>query len=189
MFQDLAFIFKTPLRAKVATFFIRQPGEWRCAADVASTIQSTKSAVSKELARLVRFGLLKSKRMGTTAVYASNESDELFAPLAAFLATVATPTDKEILDALRAVRGITLIVAGGLLTQEPKSSVELLIVGKHPNTKLIERAVKKLENVAAIPIRFAVLEAGEYSERRQAYDRMLRDLFEFKHRVILEKGS
>lgn len=188
MFQDVAFIFKTPFRAKVAAFFIRQPGEWRNAADVAAILGSTKSVVSKECSALLRFGILTSKRTGTAAVYTVNDSDDLFGPLSRFLAEIATPTDKEIIDALRDIRGITLIVAGGLLAAEPKSSVELLIVGKSPDVKKIEKAIKKLEAYVAIPIRYAVLEVGEYYERRQAYDRMLRDLFEFKHRVTLEKG-
>jgi hypothetical protein len=62
-------------------------------------------------------------------------------------------------------------------------------VTRNPDEPQIAKAVKKIESLAAIPIRYAVLEVEEYLGRRQAYDRMLRDIFEYSHRVILERGS
>jgi len=187
MFQDITFVFKSPLRAKIVTYFIRRPSEWGNVTDVVATVGSTRTTVSKELAQLLKFGILISKRVHNTNAYRVNENDALYKPLQEFLATVASPTNKEIIEAFRGIRGVTLIVAGGLFTDEPKSPVEILLVCRSPKDKKIDKAIKKLEALTALPIRYAVLSPQEYYDRRQAYDRMLRDLFEFKHRIVVEK--
>ncbi|MFQ5541098.1 MAG: hypothetical protein ACE5F4_02540 [Candidatus Paceibacteria bacterium] len=187
IFHDIAFLFKKPLRAKIVTYFVRQSGGWASASDVAAVIGSTRAMVAKELPLLASFGLLISKRTKRTAVYRVNEQDELYAPLLRFLTAAATPTDREIVESFRGIRGIRSIIAAGLLADEPKSSVELLIVCRNPNDTKIAKAMKRLESLAAVPLRYAVLEEDEYHNRRQAFDRMLRDLFEFHHRIILEK--
>lgn len=189
MFQDLTFLFKNPLRLRVVTYFVRQPGEWMSVADVASIVGSTRQSVSRELAQLVRFGLLTSRTQGKTKTFKVNETDELFEPLKHFLGWVTNPIDKEIVAAFKGVRGVVLIVAAGLLTNEPKSSLELLIVTKNPEDKKIDKAVKKLETCAAVPLRYAILDEDEYYDRRQAYDRLLRDVFEYEHRIVVEKGN
>ncbi|XKT74537.1 MAG: hypothetical protein ACJKTH_00365 [Patescibacteria group bacterium UBA2163] len=189
MFQDIGFVFKNPLRLKITNYFVRRPGEWGNAADVVATIGSTRAAVSRELGQLVRFGILTSRQIHGINAYAVNESDNLFVPLKQFLVTLATPTDKEIVEAFRGIRGLTMIVAAGFFLDETHSPAELLIVGKNPDEKRIAKSIKKLESLVALPIRYVVLDTEEFYNRRQAYDRMLRDLFEFKHRVVLDRGN
>lgn len=189
MFKDLAFIFKTPLRAKLVTFFVRRPGEWGSAVDAAAVVGGARKTVSRELSALAHFGILTSRRAQGVVRYSVNEQDELFTPLARFLSEAAMPSDKEILDAFRGIRGITLILAAGLLAHEEKSPAELFIVCKGEQSAPIGRAVRKLELFSGLPLRYAVLGADEYAERRQAFDRLTRDFFEYRHRVILEKDA
>jgi len=189
MFQEISLLFKTPLRAKIVAYFVRRRGEWVPPADVASIVGASKEVTVKEISSLFRFGIIVSRKIRDKTIYRINEHDMLYEPLARFLAEVAIPTDKEIMNACRGIRGVSLIVAGGLLVNEAQSPVELLIVCKNQKDATIAAAIKKLEMFSATPLRYAVFSAEEYSERRRAYDRMLRDLFEFRHRVVFKKSQ
>lgn len=187
MFQDISFLFKSPLRAKLVAYFVRQPNEWGKAADVASVVGTTKESVARELAQLLRFGILLSRKQGKVTSYRINELDDLFIPLSQFVGVVTNPTDKEIISSFKGIRGVVLIVAAGLLATETKSPLELLIVTKNADDKKIDKAVRKLETYAAVPLRYTILDEEEYHDRRQAYDRLLRDVFEYGHRIVLDK--
>ncbi len=188
MFRDVSSLFASVLRLKILTFFVRQEEVWASAETVATTLGATKQSVSRELASLARLGILRTRRASRTVSYSSNERMPLYQPLREFAGSALTPDRREIARAFSGVRGVTLVVITGLLTNESKSPVEVLVVSRRPDVKKIERAIKKIETLAALPMRYAVLEAGEYHERRQAYDRLLRDVFEYRHEVILERS-
>lgn len=187
MFRDLAFLFDTPLRAKALAYLLKRPGEEGDASEFAAVSGVTKAQAQKELNALVKFGVLKSRGVGKDKKYVADEQDPLFHALHNFLIVAAAPTDSEILSAFKGVRGIQLLAVAGALADDGRSSVDMLVVTKDPDNPKIARSVKKVENMAAMPVRYAVLELGEYIERKQAFDRMLRDIFEYSHRILLEK--
>lgn len=189
MFRDMSHAMGSASRLKVLTFFVRRPGEWGNAESVASTLGVTRTQAHKELTALVRLGVLKTRTVKRAVTYSADERDPFFAPLKWFAAQTLTPDDKDIADAFRGIRGVTLVVTSGLLTNEPKSTLDLLIVSKKPNAKRTEKAVRKVEALSALPLRYALLDATEYKGRREAYDRMLRDVFEYTHRIVLERGG
>lgn len=189
MFKDLGTLFSNPLRSKVLTFFVRRPGSFASAQDVASVLGVTRETAHKEIQPLFRLGVLKSKKIKRVSVYAASDRYPHVTSLQRFIAETCIPSDVSLARLFRPFRGVTLVVASGLLSNEPKSPVDLLIVSKNPDVRAIEKAVKKAEHLSGIPLRFALLEAGEYIERRQSYDRMLRDVFDYAHRVVLQKNS
>lgn len=188
MFRDVAQICASPLRLKALTFFIRRPGAWGSASDAAATLGAKRASVQRELATLARSGILKTRKVTKSVLYAIDERDTLFPPLLALTSSALTPSAKEIAGVFRGLRGVTLVVAAGLLAAEPKSPVDVLIVSRNPDVKRIEKAVKKLEALSALPLRYAVLEGAEYAERRQAFDRLLRDVFDYRHLVVLGRA-
>lgn len=188
MFKEVSQVCASPIRLKVATFFVRRAGEWGSVSDVASVLSASRAGVQKELQFLKRLGILKTRRAQKITLFSVNDRHPLYVTLAQFMADTLVPNDRAIARLFRSVRGVSLVVVAGLLTQEPKSSVDVLVVSRAKDQKHVERALKKVEALAALPLRYAILEIGEYKERRQAYDRMLRDVFEYEHRVILEKA-
>jgi hemin uptake protein HemP len=95
---------------------------------------------------------------------------------------------KSLSDAFRGVPGITLLVASGALVREHRGAIDLLVVTRRPKDARIERAVRQVETKVSLPIRYAVFDTREYEERRVARDRLLRDIFEFEHAVILGRS-
>ncbi|MEK7613444.1 MAG: winged helix-turn-helix domain-containing protein [Patescibacteria group bacterium] len=189
MFKQVSALFQTPLRIKILTFFLRRPGTSATVSEVASTLGVPRAQAQKELAFLGRSGVLRVRRTKNVSHFAAQERHELFDILPHFLGAVSSPSDRAIARVFRPLRGVTLVVASGLLVQESKSPIDLLIVSRKPDIRALEKAVKKVEMLSALPIRYAVLGALEYDERRQSYDRLLRDIFEYKHQVVFERGN
>lgn len=188
MFRDLATLMSSPLRIKALAYILKRPDEEGNAIEFASVAGVSRDAALKELNALMRLGMVRARGTSHNRRFVPNETHPLFAPLRILLVTAATPDDKTIMSAFRGIRGVWLLVAAGALADEMRSSVDLLIVCRNPEDAKIAQAVKKIEAFAAIPIRYSVLEVEEYLGRRQAYDRMLRDIFEYGHRIVLEKG-
>lgn len=189
MFRDLATLMNSPLRIKALAYILKRPGVEGTPAELASVAGTSKENAAKELAALVRLGMLRSRGSSRDKKYIADEADLLYAPIKNLLVEATTPDDKDIVQAFKGVRGLWLVVAAGVLADEARSAVDLLVVTRNPDEPDLAKAVKKIESLAAVPIRYAVLEVEEYLGRRQAYDRMLRDIFEYAHHVVIERGN
>lgn len=188
MFSELVRLFTNIPRAKVAKFFLLQKEIRATAEQVASLIGLTKDAVRREAAALSRMGLLIDRRSGASNVYSLASNHPYASELRDLLKVATSANDKEIADFFRDVPGLSVLVVTGILTDEERSSLDLLIVTRRPNDKRVHSAVRRLEKHLALPLRYAVLETREFRERMEARDRLLRDVFEYSHRVVAGKA-
>ncbi len=184
MFKELARIFSSPLRVKLMKYFALQPDVRIAAKMIVPIVGATRPRVQAELVALTRAGILVSRSAREGVQYGWNRAYEHSGALQNFLTATTMPDDTLIAGFFRRL-GATLVIVAGILADESRGAVDLLIVTRRPKDVRIAAAVKKLEAIAAIPIRFAVLGVEEYHDRLQAYDRMLRDILDFKHRAVV----
>jgi|GEM_PF-1134226 len=185
MFQEIARLLSTPLRVKLLKFFLFQQDSSFSAKAVASGVGASLARVERELRALATTKAVTIRGKGSRAAYMANQSYPLLGPLQAFLEVSTLPSDRDLVAAFRSGRSISLVVAAGVLAQEPRGVVDLLIVTSRPRDPSIARAVKRVERLIAIPLRYSILEPRNYDERLETRDRLLRDVFEFKHRVLI----
>lgn len=185
MFQDLARLFENSRRVKLLKFFVFQPEVRTTAAAAGSAIGIPKTVAEYELRALKRSGILLARRQRGKTLFALNRAHPWLPALYALLDATTLPDDRALANAFRGISGITLVIATGILARESRSSVDLLIVARKPKNPRIAKAVRVVERTTGLPLRFAVLGATNYMERREARDRLLRDVFEFENRLIL----
>jgi hypothetical protein len=184
MFQEIARLFTTPLRIKVVKFFALQPEVRATAVQVASSLASSKDSVLAELRALNRLGLLGTRAERTGRTFSWNGNYRAASAIQNFVIEATTPSDDVIAKIFRPLAP-SLVVTAGALTNEERGTVDVLVVSRRPKDPRIAKAVKTLEATTAVPVRFAVMSVTEYLARREGYDRLLRDIFDFKHRVII----
>lgn len=187
MFKDVVQLCSSMPRLKLLKFFLFQPESRATAVAAANTLGIAKAVVGRELRSLGKYGILVSRKQGKNIFWSANMAHPYALPLSAFLEATTVPEDSLIASSFRGVNGITFLVAAGLLAGEERGLLDLLIVTRKPNDPKIAASVRAIERAAALPLRYAVLERGEYAERLEARDRMLRDVLEFKHRVIINR--
>ncbi len=185
MFQDLARLFENARRVKLLKFFVFQPDIRVTAAGAGAVIGIPKTIAEYEVRALARSNILHVRHQKKQTLFSLNHAHPWLPALYALLDTTTLPDDRTIAAVFRGISGITLIIATGALARESRSSVDLLIVARKAKNPRIAKAVHTLEHATGLPLRFAVLSAADYAQRREARDRLLRDVFEFENRLIL----
>lgn len=188
MFSDLARLFATPLRIKLIKYFLLQPDGRFLLLPIARSIGANKKLVQRELSALERVGVVVSRSQKGGRVYGWNKAHAHAYALQNFVIATTTPDDSIIASAFKKI-GVSLVVAAGILANETRGSVDLLLVTRRPRDPRIAAAVRKFETMTAVPIRYTVMDVPEYQSRTQGYDRTIRDIMDFKHRVILGRVS
>jgi len=191
MFQDIVRLFGSSTRLKLLKFFVYQPNVRITAKTASSTLGITDDRITQELRALVRFGILIKRKQGKTTAFELNQSHPLVDSLADFLEQATHVGDYVLTEVFRGVRGVVRVVASGVLLGEKRSSLDLLIIVRRKRfyDQYIARAVRQAERLTALPLRYAVLELAEFNERFEARDRLLRDIFEFKHVFLVGRDS
>lgn len=187
MFQEITKLFATSLRIKVIKCFALQTDEWFSGPAVASAVGSTKARVQSELRSLETLGIIESKKEKGAKVYRWNAAYAGGLYVQDFVISATTPNDQTLASYFRPL-GAHLVVAAGTLANETRGVVDILIVSKRVHDPRIAKIIKKVEALAAVPVRYLVLEVSEYLARREGFDRVLRDIFDFKHRVIVGRA-
>jgi DNA-binding transcriptional ArsR family regulator len=189
MFKDVVQLCSSIPRLKILKFVLLDPQMRATAGTISATIGIQKNAVMQELQMLKRQGIVISRRQGKNIFWSGNVGHPLAPALRTFLEEVTIPDDTVIAKAFRGIPGIILVIAAGLLAREERGEIDILIVTRKPKDIRIAQAVRKIESLAALPLRYAVLEGKEYVERLEARDRLLRDVLEFSHRIILGRRN
>lgn len=189
MFKDIVQFCSSIPRLKVLKFLLLQPEVRALATTISATTGLNKSVVMRELHALKRQGILVSRKQGKNIFWSVNVGHPLASTLRAFLEHATVPEDAVIAKEFRGIPGLILVVAAGTLAQEERGELDLLIVARKPNDARIGKSVRKIESLTALPLRYAVLEGKAYLERLEARDRLLRDVLEFSHRIIIGRRS
>lgn len=183
MFNDLAALFGTVLNAKILKFCALRPEEEHSVRALSAALSARPEEVRSSLTTLLRLQVLRSKSARGERVFFWNTEQRDAEALAAFVTLSTMPSDALIARTFKSL-GVSTIMVAGALVGESRGALELLLVTRRPDEPRLARAVKRLEAATATPIRYAVLETREYERRRGGYDRLLRDITDFRHRII-----
>ncbi len=184
--DQLAKLFGTPARLKLLRLFLFNVNEPFSALEVETRTRVGKDSVHKELALLVAAGILR-KRPGKEAHYVVNENFEYLAALEAFIRATTAVQPAEILARLRKAGSLKLVALSGLFTGVEGSKADLLIVGDDLDERALRAAAVAIESELGREIRYASLSTTEFRYRLGVYDRLLRDIFDYPHRLLMDK--
>ena len=189
MFTELSRLAATPLRLKILKFYTFQPESSHTVRAVANALGSTADRVATELRALVACDIMvqRGKEVGAARAYKLNEDNPIAKPLAVFLEIATLPDVRELAACFRGVRGLSLVVVAGVLLHEGRGAVDLLVVTSRPKDPSVTKAITKAERLMAAPLRYLILDPSEYDDRIEVRDRLVRDIFEFRHRVLIGK--
>ena len=116
-----------------------------------------------------------------------NEKFPYIESLQNFLINATPVKNKDIPKRLSVAGAIKLIVISGVLIQNWDSRIDILIVGNGIKKSQLETAIKSIESEIGRELRYAVFETQEFKYRMGIYDRLIRDVFDYEHEVILDK--
>ncbi len=185
--DPLAKLFGSLARVKLLRLFIFNEGEYFTANGAATRAKLSKASARKEVTSLQNGGILKKKAGKGGALYTVNQKFAHYEALKTFLRTASGVSDLNIGNNLRKAGALRLVTLSGLFTGVLESKVDLLVVGDRLDERALGVVVHGLEAELGRELRYAAFSTEDFRYRIGVYDRLVRDVFDYPHRTILDR--
>ena len=196
--KSLSKLFGSIDRVRILRMFLFNPNSVYSVNDIAKRTDSLPRIVDKEVSLLQKSGLIRKKPFLKLARNGNDKTrrgsgwvlDKNFAylkPLESLLIQQSLIKDQEIIKRFANVAKLKLLAVAGIFIQDPESRVDILLVGDHFKKANLDRVIKSLEADIGKEVRYAAFETPEFKYRISMYDKLVRDIFDYPHKKILNK--
>ncbi len=197
----LAEIFGNASRLKIMRLFIFNRRSGLTLSEVAYRANLSTSAARSETNSLLRSGFIKEssvlvKKEKKGKISSVKARGFIFNPDFPYthpfheLLVETLPLRPELLGkAIQKTGRVKAILASGLFVDNEDSSLDLLVIGDAINKGKIEKVIHSFESLIGRDIRYAVLTVTDFNYRLDIYDRMVRDVLDYPHKILLNRLS
>lgn len=192
-------IFGSAARLKIMKLFLFHPEEIFDKEDVSNKAKVSVAITTKELKLLQEVGFLKSKSFFKEIKYKTGSKKKRIAGYVleptfiyldhfkSLLLNTEPLSPSQIIRRLGRGGKIKLIVLAGVFISSDDSRLDLLVVGDEIKEKTIKTIVGQMEAEIGKELRYAVLKTDDFKYRQSICDRLLRDVFDYSHRIVVDK--
>jgi len=180
--EILGKILGSQARVKIMRLFLLNREKSFNTKDIEKRSRVVKHLLNKELRLLASIGFIRKRNdqwhFNNDFKY-TNEIEDLLIN--------SDSIDKGIiLETFKKVGKIKLLIVSGIFIKDKDSRVDLLIVGDHVRKAKFEEGIRKLEAEIGTELVYASFDTKEFNYRFNMYDKLVRDILDFPHEVILE---
>jgi len=185
--KPLAKLFGSPARLKTIRLFVFNRDTAFSPSEIAQRTKLSKEVVRREIVELLVSGLVRKKGANAGVRYQTNPHFEHLDALETFVRDTTNVRPQGMIVLLRKAGALRLVVLSGLFMNVLESGVDLLVVGDRLNERVLASAVRSLEAEIGREIRYASFTTEDFRYRFGVYDRLLRDVFDYPHRLLVDK--
>jgi hypothetical protein len=211
--EKLGKLFGTEARVKIMRLFLFNPGLTYDTAIIIDRAKVSLKDAKRELALLEKTGLIRPQKFikeitateskGVKAIKVTKDSkgpelkkirgwilNEHFmylSQLQSLLINTLLIKEDEIVRRVSQLGKVRLIVVAGVFIQQWESRADILVVGDRLKENQLQAIVRKMESEIGRELSYAILETPDFQYRMSVYDRLVRDIFDYPHRVLLDK--
>ena len=185
--EPLAKLFGSPARLKMLRLFVFNKDNAFTPKEITKRTKLSKEVVRRELGDLYASGLIRKKGERSSLCYKVNPSFEYLAALNIFIRETTSVKPRAIIGALRRAGTLQLVALSGFFSGVLESQIDLLVVGDRLEERALASAVHSLEAELGREIRYASFATADFRYRSGVYDRLLRDVFDYPHRLLIDK--
>ncbi len=195
--EALGKLFGSIAKIKVMKLFLFNGDSIFDRQDVAKRSKISSRASLQELTLLVKAGFLKKKtfmkesgksgRKKRLQGFVLNQEFGYLEPLQTLLMYSAPMQNKEISKRLSGIGKVKAVVVSGIFIQDSESRLDMLVVGDDVSQNRLKNVISNMESEIGRELRFALLDTADFKYRQGVCDRLIRDVFEFPHRIVVDK--
>ena len=185
--EHLARIFGSLARLKTLRLFVFNRDIAFTILEVATRTKLSKDIARREVTELLSAGLVRKSGENVHTRYQTNPRFEHLNELDTFIRNTTNVRPKSMVAALRRAGALKLVVLSGLFMGVLESQIDILIVGDNLNERILAVVVRSLEAELGREIRYASFTTEDFRYRYGVYDRLLRDVFDYPHRLLIDK--
>ncbi len=188
-------LFGSKTRIKLLHLFLNNPGKAFYVREITRLIGEQINSVRRELANMLEVGVITSRNTDNKLYYEVNQRYEFYLPFRAIFADqkVAVPKLEQTQDdtwqkEIKALPGIRVAIAAGVLVNGSTSDMDLLLVGDIPRKKL-HSMISNLEKNQGREMTYSVLSYDEFYYRLSMRDKFITSIITSKHAVIIDRDG
>lgn len=201
--DTLSELFGNALRVKMIRLFLFNPGSIFDTDYVIGKTFAKPRDIEREAAFLCKLGLAKTTKLLKAVAIKKGKKTfeakkkvkawtldsrfEFLEPLTDFLIKTHSLEHKAIVRRLEKAGRIKAVLVSGIFMRDNESRLDMFVVGDNIKTSSLDRIIKSIESDMGKDIRYAVLTAPDFSYRLSMNDKLVRDVLDFPHRILVDK--
>jgi hypothetical protein len=180
--EILGKILGNPARVKIMRLFLLNRGKNFTTKDVIKRSRVTPDLARREIRLLASVGFIKKHKDD----WSYNASFRYGGEFEDLLLSGDTVSHEAIADNFRKAGRVKLIIISGIFIKNHDSRVDLLVVGDKMKRNKIEEGIRKMEAEMGVELVYAVFDTKEFLYRLSMYDKLVRDIIDYPHEVVLQ---
>ena len=196
-------LFGSKTRVKLLKMFLANPNRSFYVREITRKIDEQINSVRRELANLLKTGIINSEDSSNKLYYEVNQKSEHYEALRMLFGyhegatasqkgskksvPVARAEDNSIAALLKETGQIEFAILTGIFTREDHLSIDLLVVGD-VNRANLAKAMKQIEKQEKKDVRYSSMTVKDYEYRKEVHDRFLADILNAKKTIIINSG-
>lgn len=196
-------LFGSESKVRMMRLFLFNPETPFPAHVVAGRIKSGLASTKRELTTLRQMKLIKPKsslmrvtlkKKGKVRTvrrpvpgFVLNASFPYLSELQRLLLDSSLLKGEEIVRKLSSSGRLRLVIIAGVFIQDAESRLDVLVVGDHIKRGIVEHKIRSIESEIGKELRYAAFETNEFNYRLGLYDKLIRDVLDFPHAVVLDR--
>lgn len=195
--DPLSILFGSQARVKLLRFFLFNPSKDFTFDEISQRARLVRRTARTEMNSLERAGVIKKKQIyselrgrkkrSRVHGFALNKDFPELQALQTFLFETAPINGKTLRRHLRKAGPIDFLCVAGVFLREFEHRLDVLLSMKKLSQTKVENAIRSLEAELGIEIRYAAFSSEELLYRVGLYDKLTRDVFDYKHQILVDK--
>ena len=184
-------LFGSKTRVKLLHLFLNNPGKSFYVREITRLIDEQINSVRRELSNLIAVGMIHSDSTDNKLYYQINQRYEYYVQFRAIFSDKVLAAEGQVTgigeweEKVVSLPGLRLAIAAGVLVKGSPSSIDLVLVGEVPASKLTD-AIGALEASEGREVNYSLLGYEEFYYRLSIRDRFLTQIISAKHAVLLD---
>ncbi|MEX0917898.1 MAG: hypothetical protein WDZ93_01975 [Candidatus Paceibacterota bacterium] len=195
--DPLSILFGNQARVKLLRFFLFNPSTDFTFDEISRRAKLVRRTARTEINALERAEVIRRKQIYVQLEgknkktrahgYALNDKFPELEALQRFLFETAPINQRTLLRHLRKAGKLDFVCMSGVFVREFERRLDVLIAMEKVSEAKVEAAIRSLESELGIEIRFATLQSEDLKYRVGMYDKLTRDVFDYKHKILVDK--
>jgi len=198
--ETLESLFGNSARVRVMKLFLFNPEELLEKSEIIKKTKVSSVKIQKELKDLSAIGLLKKRifikssqtKSGKTKKqkvqgFALNPAFKYLNNLKNLIINNEPFNHNEIIKKMNKIGKIKLIIVSGLFIQDEDSRIDLFVVGDDLKDRIAKTVIAKMESEIGKELRYTFFTTTDFKYRYGVCDRLVRDVFDYPHQVVVDR--
>ena len=189
-------LFGSKTRVKLLGLFMNNPDRSFYVREITRNIDEQINSVRRELANLVRIGIITDKSVDNRLYYQVDTKfkyyhalHEMFADDSEVVSGAKVSID-DWATRFRAAAGVQVVVFAGTMVYGSTSKIDLLIAGgNRMDQGKVKTLIKALERDAGTSLNYTILSLDDLYYRLSIRDRFVLDVLESNHTIVLDSAG